>query len=191
MPIEVEFKYRCQDRSVIEQRLASLGAEVGDRQVQTDTYYIHPCRDYAQSDEAVRLRITESDWALTYKGPRLEAGGKSRLEEEAHLASADEAAACHRLLVALGFQPLTALRKTRWRYRVRVAQSVIVVAIDEVHDLGVFVELEMSAAEEHWRGARQQVLKLAEQLGLSQPIRDSYLELSLRRSGPSIAGADA
>ena len=56
MPIEVEQKYRIADRSAIVSSVASLRAIAEPAVTQVDTYYAHPARDFAVTDEALRIR---------------------------------------------------------------------------------------------------------------------------------------
>ena len=55
------------------------------------------------------------------------------------------------------------------------------IAIDEVDDLGSFVELEIIADEKQLEQCRECLSSLAKELGLSRPERRSYLELLLER----------
>jgi adenylate cyclase class 2 len=57
-----------------------------------------------------------------------------------------------------------------------------VISIDDVEDLGVFVEIErVVSTESEIESVRNELFKLADSLGLdpTQSIRESYLELLL------------
>ena len=56
----------------------------------------------------------------------------------------------------------------------------IEVAVDEVRDVGKFVEIETSADAKRLASAKDRIAKVAGQLGLTQSERTSYLELLLR-----------
>ena len=56
MSYEVEVKYRTVDHDHLTRLLAQMGAAREDSVRQEDTYLRHPARDFAQTNEALRLR---------------------------------------------------------------------------------------------------------------------------------------
>lgn len=181
MSYEVEQKYRVTDPDEVLQRLSALGAQAKATVFQTDTYYAHPQRDFAATDEALRLRrVGDSNW-LTYKGPKLDATTKTRREIELAIAPGETPARRgDELLVALGFRRVAEVRKSRQTFFLQRAGSTLEVALDHVDDLGGFVELEiMVDREAAIEPARQTIAALADALKLSQVERRSYLELLL------------
>ena len=50
---EVELKFPVADPTEIERRLTSIGAKWASEVEQVDTYFAHPARDFAQTDEAL------------------------------------------------------------------------------------------------------------------------------------------
>ena len=94
---EVELKYRVADGRAIEDRLAGRGACWHGTTEQVDRYFNHPSRDFAVTDEALRLRSTAAGVAITWKGPRLDATAKTRREIELPLALAAVPAAAEAL----------------------------------------------------------------------------------------------
>lgn len=85
---EVEQKYPLADVATVEAALARLGATWHGTVTQVDRYFNHPCRDFAATDEALRLRRTDGALAITWKGPRLAAATKTRREMELPLVEA-------------------------------------------------------------------------------------------------------
>jgi len=85
---EVEQKYPVADVAALEARLAGAGAGWHGVVEQVDRYFGHPSRDFATTDEALRLRSTADGVAITWKGPRLDAAAKTRREIELPLAEA-------------------------------------------------------------------------------------------------------
>src|SRR5262245_47640848 len=68
--LEIEVKYRAQDATSFDDRLRALGATpTADRQ-DADAYYNAPHRDFAVTDEALRVRRIGEQNYVTYKGPR-------------------------------------------------------------------------------------------------------------------------
>ena len=55
MTFEVELKFPLESHEPVVQKLAELKAEPASTVEQQDTYFNHPSRDFAQTDEAVRI----------------------------------------------------------------------------------------------------------------------------------------
>lgn len=186
---EVEFKFHLADLPALEKGLVRLSARFRDPVEQVDRYFAHPCRDFARTDEAVRLRRVDGHAELTWKGPRTDAAAKTRREIELALPSppvptGDAAAVAvdrwTELLEALGFRRVTDVAKRRRPARVLWQGTEVDVAIDRVAGLGDFVELEIRAAQGEVPMAQACLQSLAEELGCSAAERRSYLEMILQ-----------
>jgi adenylate cyclase class 2 len=193
MAIEVEQKFRCEDLDAVRRALVERGAAGGETVEQVDRYYRHPVRDFAVTDEAFRMRSVGSRNCLTYKGPKLDAQTKTRIEEEVAVeAGAEAAATCDRLLGRLGFSPVAVVRKRRQCWAMTIEGLRVEVALDEVDGVGPFVELEIqiAAGSDHEKhvmlpeveAAESVLAGLALDLGLRNSERRSYLELLLERA---------
>jgi adenylate cyclase class 2 len=181
---EVEQKFPVVDLAAFEAKLADLGATVCEPCSEIDHYYAHPARDFAATDEALRIRRTDRSSYLTYKGPKVDTTTKTRREIELGLwAQEAKVLTLESLLEALGFAPIAEVCKYRRKATVFWQGRQIEAALDEVVDVGTFVELELVAEEEEVESARACIASLAEALGLSQSERRSYLELLLERRG--------
>ena len=77
---EVECKYPVDDLPRVEIALARMGAKIGAPVRQTDKYFAHPSRDFAATDEALRIRVSGEENYITYKGPKVDATTKTRRE---------------------------------------------------------------------------------------------------------------
>jgi adenylate cyclase class 2 len=178
--LEVELKFRVDSLEGLTAALEALGALAREPVSQMDQYFAHPCRDFGQTDEALRIRRIGERNFVTYKGPKIDAATKTRREIELPLppgeAIADEFA---ELLAALGFRPVAAVRKVRAAYTLTWQSRPVEVAVDRVDDLGTFVEIETAASESDFAAARDAVLSLASKLGLEAGERRSYLEMLL------------
>ena len=183
MTFEVEQKFPAPDHSALLAKLDAFGAIRSEPIRQIDSYYAHPERDFAQTDEALRIRQTDGDNFLTYKGPKIDAETKTRREIEVPLAPGESAAATFgSLLEALGFSPVSKVQKTRTPLTVVWQGQSVEVALDDVNGLGTFVELELMADEAEVDAARDAILSLASELDLGNAERRSYLELLLERA---------
>jgi adenylate cyclase, class 2 len=180
MRYEVEQKFPAADLATLERRLADLGAEISQRRVEVDRYYAHPSRDFAATDEALRIRAAGSSAFITYKGPKLDATTKTRREIDLAL-PAGQAEAWAELLEALGFRPVAEVRKERRKAHVAWQDHRVEISLDEVQDVGTYVELELVADDEGLDAARACIAALAHELGLTGSERRSYLELQLER----------
>jgi len=185
---EVELKFRVADLPAVEGRLAALGARFAAPVEQVDRYFAHPARDFAQTDEALRLRRAGDEIAITWKGPRLAGGGKTRREIELPLetvSQADSAGASPtldrwtELLEALGFRRVREVVKRRRTARLAWQGAEVEIALDAVAGLGDYMELELLAAADEVPAAQARIETLAGELGCGPHEPRSYLEMVL------------
>jgi adenylate cyclase class 2 len=177
---EVEQKFPLTDEAALLAKLASLGGVPSEAMAQVDCYYSHPARDFANTDEALRIRCVGELNFITYKGPKLDLKTKTRREIELPLAGGAQMTMEYgRLLEALGFRPVAKVHKKRRLVVLEWQSRPVEVAIDDVESVGKFVELELSADEAELDAARAALAALAHSLGLSGGERRSYLEMLL------------
>ena len=183
MHLEVEQKYRVANLVEIRARLVALGARLAEPIDQADTYFAHPARDFAQTDEALRLRRVGLQNCITYKGPKLDQETKTRRELELPVPPGVEAFERHtELLVALGFRAVATVHKRREAAQLPWNGIVVEAALDAVAQVGQFVELEVSSDEQNLQEAQACIASLAKHLDLRDSERRSYLELLLAGS---------
>ncbi len=174
---EVELKLRA-DHDAVRERLVAEGASPRGAVVQRDTYYDAPHRDFAATDEALRVRRVKEDGRvesrLTYKGPLVDDESKTRQEHETGVESGETLAAA---LEALGFEPVAEVRKRRERF----VLDGYAVTLDDVDDVGEFVEVEGEAVEHDIDRVREEVADVVRRIGLDPEtnIRTSYLAMLL------------
>jgi len=185
---EVELKLRA-DHGTVRAALDDAGATFDRRVRQVDTYYDAPHRDFAETDEALRLREETRDpggragadgapdptTRLTYKGPLVEAASKTREEHETAVANGDEASD---ILSGLGFEPAAVVEKDRTFFEF----DGYAVSLDRVDGLGEFVEVEAEVTEsDEVPVVREGAAAVLRDLGLEpdDQIRTSYLGLLL------------
>jgi adenylate cyclase class 2 len=185
---EVEQKFRVSDVAAIEGKLVKLAARFREPVEQVDRYFNHPCRDFARSDEALRIRRVGDTVAVTWKGPRIDSATKTRREMELGLAAVVPLPGGPRggqatldrwteLLEALGFRPVRDVAKRRRAARVPWQGAEVEVALDSIDGLGEFVELELQASQGEVPQAIACLESLARALGCEGAERRSYLEL--------------
>ncbi|NJE06403.1 class IV adenylate cyclase [Thermococcus sp. M36] len=150
------------------------------REYHEDTYFQHPCRDFARTDEALRIRIKRFDGHfeafLTYKGPKIDSRSKSRREVEVPIQDPDRHM---EILTSLGFRKVLTIKKVREKYYVGRG---VVIDLDEIEGLGKFVEAEAIAEREDVLNETvERLIRLLKELGVERFERRSYLELILGR----------
>jgi adenylate cyclase class 2 len=182
MKYEVEQKFPVADLPAVEVKLAALGGAISEPRREVDRYYRHPARDFALTDEALRIRRVGDVNTITYKGPKIDATTKTRHEIDLPLPAGRETAdAWEGLLEALGFTSVAQVRKNRRKAIVPWQGRRVEVSLDEVDRLGTFMELELVTSIEDLEAAKACITSLAAELGLSGSERRSYLELLLER----------
>ena len=85
------------------------------------------------------------------------------------------------ILTSLGFLPVTTVIKKRKNFRI----GDFFIALDEVRDLGNFIEIEISVNDAKNSDEKvQSIFKFMEKLGISREltIRKSYLEMILEQN---------
>ena len=178
--LEVELKFPLDDALSLRERLASVGAVAKGVVVQSDAYFNHPARDFAQTDEALRIRTVGDESVVTYKGPKLGGWAKTRFELELPLA-AKTSDGWMEILTRLGFRAVATVRKRRELFELTREGRAFELSIDEVEGLGVFAEVETLADEASRECAEHAVLALAAELGLTDAEPRSYLEMLLTK----------
>ncbi len=148
MTFEVEQKFRLTDVAAFETKLVKLGTVIGVAVTQADRYFNHPARDFAKTDEALRIRSAGEQNFVTYKGPKIDATTKTRREIELAVPPGDEGARQFAdLLVALGFREVATVRKQRRTARCNWEGWAAEIALDDVEGVGQFCEIEFVAQE--------------------------------------------
>jgi adenylate cyclase class 2 len=183
MQYEVEQKHRVMDAAALIARLQKRGVQLETSVEQFDQYYSHPCRDFATTDEALRIRVVGDRSFVTYKGPKLDTTTKTRHEIELPLDPADyDGSQFASLLAALGFTPVAVVRKLRRTFHITADEYEVDGALDDVDGLGCFVEIELQANDENLEASKRTISKLASDLNLGPSERRSYLEMLLEKN---------
>jgi adenylate cyclase class 2 len=161
--------------------LAAQGITVGEPVEQIDCYYRHPQRDFAETDEAFRLRTVGEQNFMTYKGPKIDQQTKTRREEEVRLADGPAArTTCDAIIRHLSFEPVATVTKLRRIATTERHDFTVEISLDDVAEVGQFVELEIGVdSDVAMNAAKQALADLAAELNLTEVERRSYLELLL------------
>ncbi len=139
---EIEAKLKVPDLGPVRERLSELKAVFVEDQDQRDQYLDIKTGELARTDKCLRIRSEQVTGqpcrtVLTYKGPKQTGAYKKRREVEVRLESADRDA-MEALLAELDYQPALIVHKQRslWKH------NDCLIGLDQVTDLGCFVEIE-------------------------------------------------
>ena len=180
MGFEIEIKVKVDSLDAIREKLTSDSCEKIADQDEYDIYFNSPVRDFAKSDEALRLRYVKNQTAgkamppcITYKGPKAgREGFKAREELIVDLSSGDEFAL---ILEKLGFRKTAEVVKHREIYQCENA----IVTLDDLKGVGSFSEIEASFALSEDEAVAT-IDKTAEKYGITgERLTKSYLEILL------------
>ncbi len=179
---EVEQKFAVEDLAGLRRRVEARGTVVGPEVVQLDCYFNHPQRDFAQTDEAFRIRVDGDRNCVTYKGPRISSNTKTRREIEFPIGDGRETREqLTEMLVALGFREVATVKKLRRLAKLKHGDWQVTMTFDDVEGVGTFTELEVLAEENQLGAADKLIQQLAVQWDLAAVERRSYLEMLLER----------
>lgn len=182
MSYEVEMKFPLKELKHFAPLLKGLGAEENDVQEHVDRYFNHPARDFADTDEALRLRSIGNRNYITYKGPKIDPVTKTRQEIEIKYEPGDDKARRFaEMLILLGFRETLTVRKTRREFDMKWEGRDVEVLLDDVEGLGQYAEIETIAEEGDQDPAKECVLSLARKLGLEESERRSYLRMLIEK----------
>lgn len=169
--LEIEVKVRA-DHEKVKELLSEIGADLIGVQKHCDTYFNAPHRDFASTDEALRIRSVDGRSVMTYKGKKLDSVSKTREEFETEVDGSN----ARSILLALGFEESGIVRKKREIFKYENMK----ICLDKVGTFGEFMEVEI-VAESDIETHRQTIFTFLEKLGISEndSIRTSYLEIVL------------
>ena len=169
--LEIELKVRVPDLHEVRRRLTEIGARMTEKTREHDIYYNAPHRDFASTDEALRIRYSNGKTIITYKGKkRRDSQFKAREELNVGI---DDGQVFEQVLERIGFRRVAVVDKEREYYVYKDAS----IALDLVEGLGTFVEVEIMAdGIEGSDSAR--IDEIAKLIGLEgEHILSSYLEM--------------
>ena len=170
--IEVEVKAKINSFKEMEEKLSEIGASKSKKEFQEDIYFASPIVDFAETDEALRIRTTNNDIFITYKGPKLNSQAKTRKEVEMNIESAEKA---KDIFEEIGFKEVRTVRKNRQYYTYENFE----ISLDDVEGLTPYMEIEISLEDgNNYDDAQKSIFKKKKKLGITDGFeRTSYMEL--------------
>lgn len=180
MALEIEIKVKVDSLDYIRERLLKNNCNLIADQDEYDIYFNAPHKDFAVTDEALRLRCVKNQKCgkvmpanITYKGKKIgKEGFKAREEIIVDVSNPEEFT---KILERLNFVKTAEVVKHREIYQCKDA----IVTLDNLIGVGTYSEIEASAelSEEE---AIETIEKIAEMAGISgERLTKSYLEILL------------
>ena len=175
---EVEFKLGISDANKAHLVLSTMGFKHIDTCIEKDTYYVHPCRDFHKTDEALRLRTRKcgdsTNRVLTYKGPRIKNSAPLKTREEVEVeVGENQLDKVESILLKLGFKPLLKFTKIRKLY----SNGNLEASIDTLLGVGYFLEVELKSRDK--KELLEEVLNKILTSMEARIIDKTYLEICL------------
>ncbi len=173
---EIEKRFYTDNKTTLIEKLAEKAKLLYENH-QVDSYYIPPHRNFVAEEypfEWFRLREENNKATLTYKHWYPE-----RVKESTHCdefeTSIGDKDSFEKILDALDFKKIVTVDKKRTAYMLNGFE----VSIDDVKDLGTFVEVEIKSEYESIEDAINRIHKLAKELKLIElpedhPVRTGY-----------------
>lgn len=177
--VEVEIKVPVVDENQLITQLKMMGFAKSKSMRESDIYFDNEQAQIKNSDGALRICSCEnrtdhtSNVFLTYKGPKMDAISMTRKEFETQIGDMETG---KQILMSLGFNRLYSVVKTRQYY----VLGQVTACLDQVEDLGTFLELEIIVEnDDEKEQALSVLLDLIKRLGYKKEdlIRRSYLSM--------------
>lgn len=182
---EIEIKLPVNEPEEIMEKLLGQGFRKAGCVREEDMYYNSIYYDIRSRDEALRIRKStdlqtqKSKAQINFKGKKIDQVSMSRREYETGIEDPER---MKEILSAIGFFPVAGVKKTR-NY---LQRGKMTACLDQVENLGSFLELEVIAEEEYLRERYlKEMEQLLEKMGLSMEstVRTSYLSMLMKSDG--------
>lgn len=177
--IEVEIKVSAKNKEKIEEKLLQKGFWKGDLLKESDFYFDNESGNIRKNDKALRIRSCENlttnsaENFMTFKGPKIDAISMTRQELEMKIGNTEIG---EEILKSLGYTLIYPVIKLRQYFYF----EDVTACLDQVENLGDFLELEIIVQqEEEKEAALNRIISLLSGLGYKQEeiIRTSYLSM--------------
>lgn len=158
--MEIEIKARFSDKEKVEARLKNIKAKEEKKKHQIDEYYNHPQRDTRKTNEYIRLRLSPASKEGVFAYHLNLRNGVNKEYE----VKVDDVDTFKKILELSGFQLLGIIDKKRKAYTFKN----FTITVDEVKDVGNFVEVETDGEEHQIDEKKAGCLAVLEKIGLSK-----------------------
>ena len=156
--MEIEVKATFKDKEEIKKKLIELGATEEKKKHQIDEYYNHPSRDTRETKEYIRLRHKPDENKGTFAYHVNIADGVNKEYE----VEVDNLKTFKEILNGFDFPLLGTINKKRETYKL----GEFIITIDEVKEVGNYIEVEVDGEESEIDGKKQKCIEMLEKIGV-------------------------
>jgi adenylate cyclase class 2 len=160
---EIELKFPLLEIGGLVERLDSVAKRIRFKESQKDTYYIPPHRNFLEAkpvSEWLRLRETAKGASLNYKNWHNHQGAKAISCDEFET-MVENTEAIRFILGSLDFREIAVVEKTRNSWLYKDAE----ISIDDVRELGIFLELELKTGHSGTKDAKERLMVILKEIG--------------------------
>lgn len=175
--MEIELRAKVLNAQLLEEKLRQLPNIIekksGERQV--DTYFKHESEENEKMVIRIRKDYTSNKALLTFKS-------KSKHEKDISWADFDtpieDPDRLENLLISSGYVYFCLVDKVRQSF----AYGEFEINIDNIRDLGLFIEIEKNGDEREVEVIRKEIIELLNQLSIKEGdiIQQGYVQLMLK-----------
>jgi len=158
--MEIEIKAQFEDKEKLKENLRKIGAKEEKIKHQIDEYYNHPSRDTRKTNEYIRLRYKPGEIKGVFAHHVNIADGVNK-EYEVEVADIN---VLKQILKNFGFPLLGVIDKKRETYKF----NEFSITIDEVKDIGNFLEIEVDGEEHEIDAKKASCIEMLKKIGLTE-----------------------
>jgi adenylate cyclase class 2 len=182
--MEIEIKARLRDTQGVMAKLAALGCEFSAPKTQDDMVWAEitgPLEQFLSNKVFLRIRVQNGEKVILTAKKSKELTGDASLVKREHEVVVNSAEEACGILEMLGLKEAVRTIKTRQTTQYKDFE----ICIDEVEDLGAFIEVEKIAEEEGAEAVQKEMLAFLETLGVTQEdkVSKGYDILLLEKQG--------
>lgn len=164
MQKEIEIKARITNLEIIKNALEKLGCVFTPPKTQDDTIFINFTGNYAKFMPGTNfLRIRKTNGKILFTLKQAQANELDCIEKEFEISNAE---ACADALALMGYLPKITVHKTRMKTKYHDME----ICLDEVKDLGSFIEVEKMATGDGEK-VQEELFTFLEQFGITRADR--------------------
>lgn len=163
---EIEVKARINDLDGLAKKLEKLGVVLSAPIVQNDITFVD--ENYGDYDKfqagknILRIRENNGKFIFTVKQPQ-----SNELDAEEHETEITDSAEFKEALILMGYKPVVEIHKVRRKAKYKDYE----ICLDDVKELGSFVEVEKITEEENAEEIQEELFKFLESLGIKRENR--------------------
>jgi len=160
--IEVELKFPLLNPGELIEKLKLIATLQKEKVFQKDSYYIPLHRNFLDKkpvSEWLRLRETKTNFSLNYKNWH-NADGEKTISCDEFETKIENLSAIKKMFENLNFKHIVIVEKTRDIWHYKGAE----IAIDDVKDLGFFIEIEAKGDFDNIENAKKHLYEILKEL---------------------------